>query len=563
VFVPRYQSDSYGNGAHEGNTTNSYRPSRPGADRYLEKFGERTRVKRKGLHGIVTAVDEKDIDSKWIHRDKLAQIERRELAEMGLRLSRSSRRGSKVGQKPSKILVESADLWEDTVEGQEEVQIDVELEQVRSRRMSTDNVAEDIPNHNPIGQDEWFTRQMAHANYNGGYASRPSTSRIPVFKTNPVVGIGSPVEKHSPVHRSRKDSLGWASLNESSGNQMAGGGTGITGSQSVLNAAAADAEWLEQTDRTSARPDQHSQTPRQSLEQRVRGSPGRWTPPNSGVRKVSGARGPSDARQRTIAVTGVDSPRRPTTSGDSRPATARPEGEAPWIATMYKPDPRLPPEEQMLPTHAKRLALEQQEHDSKPASPSRPKQGSEFTPYNSEDSGEQAENQDQPDDDLPESEEISNYRRLDQSESHRDPVRMREDLQKSSRNIDILQTSDYGRNLQDSEKRQTGEWPLKTPPLSAHSLRPFSNSASDAGSWRNGRISANGHEHGGYSVMPTIQTQEEMEQRLSLRPGVPQDRLSTANSQYIPPQTEPTRILDMPEPEKNDKTGCAKCCIVM
>lgn len=37
----------------------------------------------------------------------------------------------------------------------------------------------------------------------------------------------------------------------------------------------------------------------------------------------------------------------------------RPEGEAPWLATMYKPDPHLPPDEQMLPTHAKRLAEEQ------------------------------------------------------------------------------------------------------------------------------------------------------------------------------------------------------------
>ena len=562
MFVPRCQSDTYGNGAQGDNTINSYRPSRPGADRYLEKFGERTRVKRKGLHGIVTAVDEKDMDSKWIHRDKLAQIERRELAEMGLRLSRSSRRGSKIGQKPSKILVESADLWEDTVEGQEEVQLDVDLEQVRSRRMSTDNVAEDVPNHNPIGQDEWLTRQMVRPNYSGGYASRPSTSRIPVYKSNSVVETGSQVEKHSRVHRSRKDSLGWASLNDKSGNHMVGGETGITGSQSLLDAAA-DAEGPDLTDRTSARPDHHSQTPRQSLEQRTRGSSGRWTPPNSGVRKVSGARGPSDARQRTTAATGVDSPRRPTTSGDSRPATARPEGEAPWIATMYKPDPRLPPEEQMLPTHAKRLALEQQEHDSKPASPNRPKQGSEFTPYNSEDSGEQAENRDQPDEDLPEFEKISNYKILDQSESHRDPVRTREDFQRSSRNINTLQTSDYGRNVQHSEKRQSGQWPLKTPTLSAHSVRPFSNSGSDAGSSRNGRISANGHEHGGYSVMPTIQTQVEMEQRLSLRPGVPQDRLSTANSQHIPPQTERTRILDMPEPEKNDKTGCAKCCIVM
>ncbi|KAL8953785.1 MAG: hypothetical protein Q9183_007313 [Haloplaca sp. 2 TL-2023] len=54
---------------------------------------------------------------------------------------------------------------------------------------------------------------------------------------------------------------------------------------------------------------------------------------------------------------------------EARPATAvnRPEGEAPWLADMYKPDPRLPPEEQMLPTHAKRLQQEQKEREAKAA----------------------------------------------------------------------------------------------------------------------------------------------------------------------------------------------------
>ena len=35
---------------------------------------------------------------------------------------------------------------------------------------------------------------------------------------------------------------------------------------------------------------------------------------------------------------------------------------------MYKPDPRLPPDQQMLPTHAKRLAQEQWEKDGKTGS---------------------------------------------------------------------------------------------------------------------------------------------------------------------------------------------------
>lgn len=39
-----------------------------------------------------------------------------------------------------------------------------------------------------------------------------------------------------------------------------------------------------------------------------------------------------------------------------RPRTAvnRPEGEPPWLATMYRPDPMLPPDQQIIPTHARR-----------------------------------------------------------------------------------------------------------------------------------------------------------------------------------------------------------------
>jgi hypothetical protein len=43
----------------------------------------------------------------------------------------------------------------------------------------------------------------------------------------------------------------------------------------------------------------------------------------------------------------------------------RPEGDPPWLATMYKPDPRLPPDQQLLPTVAKRLQQEQWEKEGK------------------------------------------------------------------------------------------------------------------------------------------------------------------------------------------------------
>lgn len=88
--------------------------------------------------------------------------------------------------------------------------------------------------------------------------------------------------------------------------------------------------------------------------------------PVSGVRKAS-------TQQRSVSqpkgrnTPNSSSAKRPGTSSGSlsRPVTARPEGEAPWIATMYKPDPRLPPDQQIIPTHAKRMQQEQWEQEGK------------------------------------------------------------------------------------------------------------------------------------------------------------------------------------------------------
>jgi hypothetical protein len=64
-----------------------------------------------------------------------------------------------------------------------------------------------------------------------------------------------------------------------------------------------------------------------------------------------------------------------TSSGTGRPATRsgdlspgagkKPEGEPPWMVSAYKPDPRLPPDQQLLPTVARRLKQEQWEKEGK------------------------------------------------------------------------------------------------------------------------------------------------------------------------------------------------------
>ena len=41
------------------------------------------------------------------------------------------------------------------------------------------------------------------------------------------------------------------------------------------------------------------------------------------------------------------------------------EGEPPWMVSAFRPDPRLPPEQQLLPTVAKRLQQEKWEREGK------------------------------------------------------------------------------------------------------------------------------------------------------------------------------------------------------
>lgn len=83
--------------------------------------------------------------------------------------------------------------------------------------------------------------------------------------------------------------------------------------------------------------------------------------PGSATRKTSAPPTTRKTTPRSRAVSSNTNQRPTTRSGESRPTTAvnRPEGDPPWLATMYKPDPRLPPDQQMLPTHAKKMQQEQ------------------------------------------------------------------------------------------------------------------------------------------------------------------------------------------------------------
>lgn len=54
---------------------------------------------------------------------------------------------------------------------------------------------------------------------------------------------------------------------------------------------------------------------------------------------------------------------RPSTRNGRKPRVRAPEGEPPWMANTYKPDPRLPPDQQFPAEVSKRLAQQQMEQE--------------------------------------------------------------------------------------------------------------------------------------------------------------------------------------------------------
>ncbi|KAF1936696.1 hypothetical protein EJ02DRAFT_447896 [Clathrospora elynae] len=289
-------------------------------------------------------------ENNWIHRDKLKEIETRELEEAGFRVGRASRSNSRSqsATRRARDRTNSASTGL-THNGEERHEPRKAISPVLAE---DEEASEGHRTWSPTAHGETtveFHSTSSRTNHN----IRPSTSRIPLPKTSGIPVPASLADRDALLPRSRASSGNW------NGDTIAMNGarvrSGSVGSQALLD----DTEDWRQT------------TPPYGGHRRNISS-GSWTPPKSPPKSPMKAKTPgkpnptSGARKTSVqktqprnrAVSGNSPPKRPGTSGGtvSRPSTShRPEGEAPWIATMYKPDPRLPPDQQIIPTHAKRL----------------------------------------------------------------------------------------------------------------------------------------------------------------------------------------------------------------
>ncbi|KAH0537784.1 hypothetical protein FGG08_005466 [Glutinoglossum americanum] len=319
---------------------------------------------RKRANGDVYYVDDEDPEkSRWIHRDKLARIESQELQEAGIHIGRESRAGIRpsgkkdwarehqsngvYGVEPGNQVYPSREDLRQKIaspflgeDGDEPISFDLRHPDEAAQDPDEENRAE--LQHTPIRQP----------------GQKPSYSRIPVSKASPIPIPQDYIERHAPLQRTPGNP----------GNGFDDDGIAYNRTRSRSHSGGSQVLLDDGEDPNIASKSRSRNSPQ--------GSPSKTKPATkgtSGGRKPSASRGTAgQQRPRTRSAQHKEStsPRPGTRSGETPPGSGnkRPEGDPPWLSSIYSPDPKLPPEQQLLPTVAKRLQQEQWEREGKYAS---------------------------------------------------------------------------------------------------------------------------------------------------------------------------------------------------
>jgi hypothetical protein len=271
----------------------------------------------------------------WIHRDKLAKIESEELQAAGINLA--SRRGrSKSGRRDTSRSRKSEESSHSATNDRREEKKPRLSEPVHEE-------ADDERANWDFRSPEEIAQESAANQLYSQPTLRKSGSRIPVMTSSPHPIPAERLDRDTPLPRKRTMS-----------NSMSpDDGISVSKTRRKDSNASQDAAETASTptpkigSRSGSKPG--SPTKKEKTPP-VAGSSRKATP--TSLRKPSGP-----VKNGTLSPTASTSQRPGTRSGElDRPKTAvnRPEGDPPWLATMYKPDPRLPPDQQIIPTHARR-----------------------------------------------------------------------------------------------------------------------------------------------------------------------------------------------------------------
>jgi hypothetical protein len=277
-----------------------------------------------------------DDGSKWIHRDKLARIESEELQAAGIIIPRA-RASSKARNRSQS---RHHGHKESSYDGQEQPTS-------RSRKNSTA-----VGGLHDAATSSWDLRlpdEIAE-DYNNNYwvsnGGPKGTSKIPVAKLSPAPLPMDYIERESPTIRRQVtegydgEAITYPKQRKRSGS-MKDGHAGNTTMQPARRAA------------TDISPKKAATTGARKTSAPTKGNPATGRPktrsgPNKDSTSSSGTTRPS------------------TRSGELSPANIKPqEGDPPWMVSAFQPDPRLPPDQQLLPTVARRIQQEKWEKEGK------------------------------------------------------------------------------------------------------------------------------------------------------------------------------------------------------
>ncbi|KAI0847216.1 hypothetical protein F5Y00DRAFT_254133 [Daldinia vernicosa] len=301
-------------------------------DDYLPSKGQNKSTSDHKRPNADVSPSEPDDDehSKWIHRDKLARIENQELQAAGI-----------VLPKPRAHSRPRRDRSPDKANGRRRGTDASERPVARSRK----NSELSLEIFNDIESPDWDLRLPEEiAEDPGEYWVRSDTSksRIPVAKISPAPIPVDYLERDAPAVRKP-------------GFPMPDQDPSISLPKSRSRSGSSNA--LDNVSKT--------QPTKRAVKE---GSPKKTS---TGARKgTAPTKTTSQGRPKTRSgqTPRNGSTTRPTTrSGELSPSVTKsaPEGDPPWMISAYKPDPRLPPDQQLLPTVAKRLQQEKWEQEGK------------------------------------------------------------------------------------------------------------------------------------------------------------------------------------------------------
>lgn len=290
-----------------------------------------------------------DENSKWIHRDKLARIESEELQAAGIFLPRQRDRARSKSQNRSR-----REPSQDKGNGSGRSIGGSEPAATRSRKNSAATSSEtrtlDIT---PV--PSWDLRLpeeiMEEVDGSRMSSSGKGSSRIPVAKISPVPIPSEHIARDTRLARKRDSSPGEEDSITYPKTRARSGSTTNT-----LAKATNPGTVPPPNKRADANP--KKPIPATAIK--------KPKPANGVAGRPRTRAGPS---KDSTSSKGTGTTRPSTRSGErdfSTTSSSKPmEGEPPWMVSSYRPDPRLPPDQQLLPTVAKRLQQEKWEREGK------------------------------------------------------------------------------------------------------------------------------------------------------------------------------------------------------